>query len=211
MRFLRVTSYFCAGVLFLAAALATPACTFAVAPATGEGEKFGDATPLEWSARMARSEMARQGDKMFYPNPAARWDYTRGFLSRSLILLGQRLDDAAMAAYGAKIAESFVTPEGGIATYKLQDYNLDMIPPGRTLLMLYEQTHDERLKKATQLLRRQFAEQPRTSEGGFWHKQRYPNQMWLDGLFMGATFYAQYGKVFAEGEVFDDVAKQILL
>ena len=62
-----------------------------------------------------------------------------------------------------------------------------------------------------QLLRSQFAEQPRTSEGGFWHKQRYPNQMWLDGLFMGAPFYAQYGKVFAEGEAFDDVANQILL
>jgi unsaturated rhamnogalacturonyl hydrolase len=195
----------------LAAALATPACTFAVAPAVGEGEKFGDATPLEWSARMARSEMARRGDTLFYPNPSARWDYTRGFLSRSLILLGQRLDDAAMAAYGAKIAESFVTPEGGIATYKLQDYNLDMIPPGRALLMRYEQNSDERLKKAVELLRRQLAEQPRTSEGGFWHKQRYPHQIWLDGLFMGATFYAQYGKVFSEGEIFDDVAKQILL
>ena len=198
-------------VLLLAAALAVPACAFGVAPVTGEVEKFGDATPIEWSARMARSEMARRGDTLIYPNPSARWDYTRGFLSRSLILLGERLDDAAMAAYGAKIAESFVTPEGSIATYKPQDYNLDLIPPGRTLLMLYEKTHDERLKKAVQLLRRQFTEQPRTSEGGFWHKQRYPNQMWLDGLFMGATFYAQYGKVFSESEAFDDVAKQILL
>jgi unsaturated rhamnogalacturonyl hydrolase len=211
MRSYRATPYFCTGVLLLAVALATPARTFAVAPGTGEGEKFGDATPLEWSARMARSEMSRQGDKLIYPNPAARWDYTRGFLSRSLILLGERLDDAAMADYGAKIAESFVTPEGGIATYKIQDYNLDMIPPGRALLMRYEQTRDERLKKAVELLRRQLAEQPRTSEGGFWHKQRYPSQMWLDGLFMGSTFYAQYGKVFAEGEAFDDVAKQIVL
>ena len=211
MKSLRVTHNLNISVLLLAAVLAAPACTFAVAPAAGECEKFGDATPLEWSARMARSEMARRGDTLFYPHRSSGWDYTHGFLSRSLILLGQRLDDAAMAAYGAKIAESFITPEGGIATYKPQDYNLDLIPPGRTLLMLYEQTHDERLKKAVELLRRQFAEQPRTSEGGFWHKKRYPYQMWLDGLFMGSTFYAQYGKVFSEDEDFDDVAKQIML
>jgi unsaturated rhamnogalacturonyl hydrolase len=211
MKSLRTLSRLNTGILLLVAALATPACTFAVAPATAEGAKFGGATPLELSQRMARSEMARQGDKLIYPNPAARWDYTRGFLARSLMLLGQRLDDAPMADYGAKIAESFVTPEGGIATYKLQDYNLDMLPPGRALLLRYEQTRDERLKKAVELLRRQLAEQPRTSDGGFWHKQRYPYQMWLDGLFMGSTFYAQYGKVFSEGEAFDDVAKQIVL
>ncbi len=211
MKFFRAIYYFYGGVLLSAALFSTPEGTFAVAPAAGEGEKFGDATPLEWSARMARSEMARLGDTAFYPHASARWDYTHGFLARSLILLGERLGDADMAAYGAKMAESFVTPEGGIATYKLQDYNLDMLPPGRALLMRYEQTGDERLKKAVELLRRQLAEQPRTSEGGFWHKQRYPYQMWLDGLFMGATFYAQYGKVFSEGGVFDDVAKQIVL
>jgi unsaturated rhamnogalacturonyl hydrolase len=211
MQFLDAMPRLIAGVLLLTAALAAPGVALAVAPATGECEKFGDATPIEWSARMARSEMARRGDTLFYPHPSARWDYTRGFLSRSLILLGRRLDDAAMVDYGAKIAESFVTPEGGIATYKLQDYNLDMLPPGRSLLMLYEQTRDERLKKAVELLRRQLAEQPRTSEGGFWHKKRYPYQMWLDGQFMGATFYAQYGKIFSEKEAFDDVAKQLLL
>jgi unsaturated rhamnogalacturonyl hydrolase len=208
---IRTARRFDINVLLLVVAFAAPGIAFAVVPAAGEGEKFGDAAPLEWSKRMARSEMARQGDKLIYPNPSARWDYTRGFLARSLILLGRRPDDAAMADYGAKIAESFVTPEGGIATYKLQDYNIDMIPPGRVLLMRYEQTRDERLKKAVQLLRRQLAEQPRTSEGGFWHKKRYPHQMWLDGLFMGATFYAQYGKVFSENEAFDDVAKQIIL
>jgi len=174
-------------------------------------QKFNGATPLEWSVKMAKSEMDRRGGTLFYPDPAARWDYTRGFLSQSLIRLGQRLHDPAVTDFGARIVESFVTPEGGIATYKLEDYNVDNLPPGRGLLLRYEQNKDPRIAQAIRLLRHQLDGQPRTSEGGFWHKQRYPYQMWLDGLFMGATFYAHYGQVFQEPAAIDDVVKQILL
>ncbi len=172
---------------------------------------FSGVQPLEWSVRMAKSEMARRADTMFYPAPTAKWDYTRGFLALSLMKLGQRMDDPTLSAYGARIVESFVTPEGGIATYQLQEYNIDMLPPGRALLLRYEQTKDATLAKAIKLLRHQLDEHPRTSEGGFWHKQRYPYQMWLDGLFMGATFYAHYGQVFQEPAAIADVVKQILL
>ena len=182
-----------------------------LATLSAAAEKFEGTAPLDWSVQMARSEMKRRGDTFFYPNPEARWEYTRGFLAQSLIKLGERVNDSAASAFGARIVESFVTPEGGIATYKLQDYNIDLLPPGRALLLRYEQTRDPRLAQAAKLLRQQLAGQPRTSDGGFWHKQRYPYQMWLDGLFMGATFYAQYGQVFQEPAAFDDVVKQIML
>ncbi len=71
--------------------------------------------------------------------------------------------------------------------------------------------HNEKYRKAIELLRRQLREQPRTSEGGFWHKQRYPQQMWLDGLYMGAPFYAQYAKTFHEPADFDDIVNQFVL
>ncbi|HEY4248805.1 MAG TPA: glycoside hydrolase family 88 protein [Lacunisphaera sp.] len=174
-------------------------------------EKFDGDMPLDWSVRMAKSEMSRRGDTMFYPNAGARWDYTRGFLAQSLIKLGERVNDPAMTTFGTRIVESFVTPEGGIATYKMQEYNIDMLPPGRALILADEQHKDEKIEKAIKLLRSQLTGQPRTSDGGFWHKQRYPHQMWLDGLFMGATFYAQYGQAFHEPAAFDDVVKQILL
>ena len=176
-----------------------------------EAQNFSGTRPLEWSRRMAQSEMARRGETSFYPAPTARWDYTRGFLAQSLIRLGQRIDDPAMTAYGARLVESFVTPEGGIATYQLPEYNIDSLPPGRALLLRYEQTRDPKIATALHLLRHQLDGQPRTSDGGFWHKQRYPFQMWLDGLFMGTTFYAQYGQVFQEPAAFDDAVKQILL
>ena len=80
------------------------------------------------------------------------------------------------------------------------------------MLALWQITHDERYQKAAALLRRQLDTQPRTAAGGFWHKQRYPHQMWLDGLYMSGPFYAEYTKLF-DGPVsdYDDVAKQIRL
>src|SRR5215831_15840404 len=87
----------------------------------------------------------------------------------------------------------------------------DNILLGRMLLFLYQQTKQEKYHKAADLLREQLRKQPRTSEGGFWHKQIYPSQMWLDGLYMAEPFYAEYARTFHETADFDDVAKQFIL
>ena len=107
---------------------------------------------------------------------------------------------------------SFIRDDGSIQGYKLEDYNIDNIAPGKTVLALYEITGEERYKNCADLLRKQLVTHPRTSQGGFWHKQRYPWQMWLDGLFMGAPFYAEYTADFnGPAADFDDVVKQFRL
>ena len=93
----------------------------------------------------------------------------------------------------------------------MKDFNIDHINPGKLLFPLYKKTGDQRYRIALSTLRKQLDWQPRTSEGGFWHKLIYPWQMWLDGLYMGSPFYAQYGKTFNEPEVFDDVLLQFRL
>ena len=156
--------------------------------------------------------MTRRGTSLNYQgSPRARWDYTTGLFSFALLKLADETHDAAMTTYGARLVESYVQPDGGIATYKLEEFNLDMVTSGRALQLRYDHTHDEKLKPAIARLRDQLARQPRTSEGGFWHKQRYPDQMWLDGLYMASPFLAHAGKVFHEPAAFDDVARQILL
>jgi unsaturated rhamnogalacturonyl hydrolase len=79
------------------------------------------------------------------------------------------------------------------------------------LFFLYATTGDERYKKAAFHLREQLQTHPRTSQGGFWHKQIYPHQMWLDGIYMACPFYAEFAKQFDEPEGFDDVAHQVML
>jgi unsaturated rhamnogalacturonyl hydrolase len=174
--------------------------------------KFGDATPLEWSVRMAQSQKARRGPSLNADgSPRSRWDYGAALFAFSLVKLSERTGDTALRDYGESIVSVCITPEGTINGYKLDDYSLDMVAPGNMALLLFERTGDERYHKAAAVLRQQLTTHPRTSEGGFWHKQRYPHQMWLDGIYMGAPFYAHYGKLFHEPADFDDVAKQILL
>jgi unsaturated rhamnogalacturonyl hydrolase len=185
----------------------------AVAAPAAEAPRFGDATPLEWSRRMADSEMSRRGNSMFFEGaPRARWDYTTSLLGLSLLKLAEETGNPAYTDYGAKTVETFVAPDGTIRTYKREEYNIDMIPPGKVMLLRYEQGHrPAHLRQAIEALRDQMREHPRTSEGGYWHKLRYPYQMWLDGLFMASPFLAHYAQVFEEPALFDDVANQLLL
>ncbi len=199
--------------LFASAALALACLGLTTAlPAAQPAETFSGATPLEWSTRLARSEVARQAGALEHRGaPKARWDYTSGLFAFSLQQLAKQTGDEALLAAGDRIVTSYVKADGSIATYPFEEFNIDMVTPGRALLDQYERHPADHTRTALATLRRQLAEQPRTSEGGFWHKQRYPQQMWLDGLYMGSPFLAYYGKVFNEPAAFDDVAKQILL
>lgn len=164
----------------------------------------GAAPPLPLARDLAHSEQQRRGAGL-------KWDYTTGLFAYSLLQLGAKTQDDALTAYAADIVESRVGPDGAIAGYRREDYNLDFITPGRALILRYERTKDERLKRAIERLRAQLVHQPRTREGGFWHKQRYPSQMWLDGLYMASPFLAQYGRAFHEPSAFDEVTRQLIL
>jgi unsaturated rhamnogalacturonyl hydrolase len=191
-----------ASALFLAA--------FA-AQAESSPEAFGGASPLQWSGRMADSQVSRSGNTLFYKGETgAKWDYTSGLFAHALLQLDGRLCEERYQPFVEKLIGSFIQPDGTISRYKLDEYNIDWVAPGKAVLRLYGLTGDERYRKAAALLRSQLATHPRTSEGGFWHKKRYPSQMWLDGLYMGEPFYAEYAYRFDERAAFDDIANQIV-
>lgn len=201
---------------FLACTFLHAAATLAPTAPAAPPQTFGDATPLEWSLRLARSEMARQGDTMFRDaNPKAKWSYTTPLLGLSLMRLGDHVGDPALVGYGARTVTSFVAADGSIPAYRKTDYNIDLVAPGKVLVRLWETgsaaDRTPALRAAIEELRDQMRAHPRTAEGGFWHKKRYPSQMWLDGLFMASPFLAHYGKTFGEPALFDEVAKQIVL
>jgi unsaturated rhamnogalacturonyl hydrolase len=110
-----------------------------------------------------------------------------------------------------KSMDHFVDDQGNIRTYKFADYNLDNILCGRILLTLYKVTGQQKYYKAASTLRKQLAEQPRINEGGFWHKKIYPDQMWLDGLYMAEPFYAEWASTFHEDSAFNDIARQFII
>lgn len=194
----------------LAAVFALVARTFAAdAP-----QKFNGASALDWSKRLADSEMKRLGTGLEAggSNPRARWDYSPGVLALALVRLGETTGNSAYTQFGTRAVASHVNADGTIANYKEEDYNIDNIPPGKVLLAaLARGEKNDAYVKAAHILRDQMKRHPRTSEGGFWHKKRYPHQMWLDGLYMASPYLAQYAVIFNEPALFDDVAKQIVL
>ena len=188
--------------------------SFCASGATSDAspQKFSGATPLEWSKRLADSQIARLGDKLNWKEGGtAKWDYTSGLFTLSLLKLNDRVPDPRYVKFSEYAIGSFIPRDGKIQGYKPEEYQLDALNSGKTVLALWQITHDEHYKNAAMVLRRQLDTQPRTGDGGFWHKQRYPNQMWLDGLYMAEPFYAEYSELFGETNSFDDVAKQIHL
>ncbi|MEY3896175.1 MAG: hypothetical protein RLZZ214_1695 [Verrucomicrobiota bacterium] len=168
-------------------------------------------TPIEWSRRMADSQIARFGDATRY-KPGGKWDYALHVTLLGMLELGASTGDPKYAGFVEKSTGSWIGPDGAISGYKLEDYNIDNIAPGRTLLALHQITGEKRYRTAADILRSQLEKHPRTADGGFWHKKRYTRQMWLDGLYMGEPFYAGYTRLTGGGnDAWDDIAKQFRL
>jgi unsaturated rhamnogalacturonyl hydrolase len=140
----------------------------------------------------------------------ANWNYEMGVVLEGMERLWRTSGDARYLQYMRRIVDKFITPEGNIRTFKMDEYNLDNIPTGRQLLTLYQTFHDNKYKLAADLLYKQLGVQPRNKVGGFWHKLKYPTQMWLDGLYMAEPFYAEYSLMTGNNQNFDDIVNQFV-
>src|SRR5688572_21375292 len=156
-----------------------------------------------WPEKMAQTVMTIWKDSMVtQPGRPARWTYEQGVVLKGIEGLWKNTADKKYFDYIEKSMDHFVEADGSIRTYKPDEYNIDHVNCGRNLLLLYKVTLKEKYLKAVQLLRSQLQTHPRTNEGGFWHKKIYPFQMWLDGLYMGEPFYAEYAATFHEDTAF---------
>ena len=167
---------------------------------------------FELAVKMANSEIKQFPDPWTVDfNPKPVWNYSQGLIAQSMLQLWKISHQEAYFNYAQNYANKFIDSTGVITGYKLEDYSLDLLNSGKFLFDLYETTKEDKYLKAVKQLRYQFSVQPRTLEGGFWHKQRYPHQMWLDGLYMGAPFYAQCAVEFNESASFDDIVNQFVV
>ncbi|MCL4264695.1 MAG: glycoside hydrolase family 88 protein [Anaerolineae bacterium] len=158
---------------------------------------------IPWSQRIANSALSR------YDLAQSQWHYKHGLLFKGVHHLWQQTGDGRYGDNVAAYVDNFVQADGRIRTYTLAEYNIDQINPGKLLFPLYKATGQAAYCQAIELLRDQLRTHPRTHEGGLWHKQIYPYQMWLDGIYMASPFLAEYAMTFDEPAALDDVAFQI--
>src|SRR6202012_4800167 len=142
--------------IHFARAILLPALLICAACAPISHRQFSGATPLEWSTRLANSEMARRGDSLDWkPEGRARWDYAAGLFELSLLKLNAKDPDPRYLPFVKDSMASFISEDGKIQTYNAGEYQLDALNPGKTILALWQSTGDERYKKAATLLRAQ--------------------------------------------------------
>lgn len=165
-----------------------------------------------YARRFADSEMRRfpkawqldYGKRMFF-------GYSQGVGCSAMLQLWKTTGDDRYFDYVKQYADSIINGRGDIQLYTAESYNLDFIEPGNMLFDVYLKTGDKKYKLAMDQLIEQLKTQPRTSDGGFWHKKVYENQMWLDGIYMASPFMAHYGAAFHQPQWIDEAIKQITL
>lgn len=146
-------------------------------------------------------ERARQG------KPAS-WNYIDGCMLTALLQMADILQDGRYSSFVESFVDSFIGPDGTIRTYAAEKQTLDDINEGRVLFPLYAMTGKEKYRLAAEKLHQALEKQPRTHEGSYWHKAIYPNQVWLDGIYMAQVFSALYEKHLGQGD-YTDVLTQL--
>ncbi|MFI5158769.1 MAG: glycoside hydrolase family 88 protein [Sphingobacteriales bacterium] len=168
---------------------------------------FVNAQEMPWSQRMASTAMKLWKDS----SSTARWTYEQGVVLKGIEGVWLQTGDKKYFKYIQNYTDALVADDGTIKGYKKDDYTLDNVLCGRSVLLLYNVLQKEKYYKALLQIRDQLSNQPRTKDGGFWHKKRYTSQMWLDGLYMAEPFYAEYANTFKEDTDYNDIARQFIL
>jgi len=157
------------------------------------------------SRRMADSVIGRYRPGMM------KWHYEHGLVIMAAMRVGETCKDSSYYDWGYSMYNPLISDTGAIATYREGEFNLDQINAGRNLFCFYGESGEERFKLAADRLKSQLKRQPRTLAGPYWHKEIYPWQIWLDGLYMQGPFNVEYSATFGDDGAFDDVCRQLLV
>lgn len=162
--------------------------------------------------KFAESEMKRF-PQMWQLDHGSRlyFGYSQGLGGLAMLKMWKKTGDKKYFDYVEQWADTIINNKGEIHLYKVETYNIDYINSGKVLFDVYKQTKNEKYRLAMDRLVDQMKHHPRTLEGGFWHKLIYQHQIWLDGLYMGAPFLAEYATTFNKPELMDDVLNQFLI
>lgn len=165
---------------------------------------------INWSKTIANTFIELYPDacklEVFTPN---KWSYTNGFYTNALCHFYELTNDKKYLDYAQNWINCFIDSTGIIDDYDQSKYRLDDILPGRTILYVNQYYPQKRYQTAIHNFVLHLTKQPKTSDGGYWHKKVYQNQMWLDGIYMGDVFTSQYASLFNEPEWFNEAIHQI--
>ena len=143
-----------------------------------------------------------------YKNYKDKWNYEDGCMLIACKDLYDVTEDQKYFDFIENYLKTYITDEGDILYYEKDNYNIDNILSGRALYFMYDKTGDEKYRKAIEVLMDQLRSHPRCETGNFFHKKIYPDQIWLDGLYMAQPFYMEYETRYDGKEKYNDIIDQ---
>nr|WP_107727430.1 glycoside hydrolase family 88 protein [Desmospora activa] len=164
------------------------------------------ASPMVWAETACDAMIATYTPAQL--PPANRWHYHQGVFLHGMNRLWEKTAKTEHWEYMKAYVDHLVDDQGNLVCAKGE---LDSIQAGLLLLQLFEVTKESKYRSAAERLYHLFPTFNRTREGGYWHKDKYPYQMWLDGLYMGGLFSLQYGRMVGKPEIWEDVLHQFRL
>ena len=170
------------------------------------GKKIQDY--IEYLLKNSSAERPVWNKEMIIQNTPPKWNYIDGCMITALLALYEITGEERYYVFAKDFVDYFVQEDGSIRTYNIKEYNLDNINTASNLFFLYDKSGENKYKLALDHVREQLTGMPRTKEGSFWHKEIYPDQVWLDGLYMAEPFYMKYETRFNRMGKCDDVILQ---
>ena len=163
--------------------------------------------PIEY-AQAAVETMMRSYQASELP-PKGRFHYHQGVFLSGVYQTYLQCGKEAYFKYIKDWVDSVIDDEGNILNRNAGQ--LDDFQPAILLYPLYDVTGDEKYKRVLDKLLPTLLEFPKNAEGGFFHKDKHPNQMWLDGLYMAGPISAEYAAGCGKQEYLDCAVEQALL
>lgn len=134
-------------------------------------------------------EFIKQYYKDFTPYKAKRWCYEDGILLKASVDLYEASGNSFYKDFVLNYLEEFLDESGKPMGYKREEYSCDDIESSYILFWAYKETKSEKVKKSIELFKEHLKWQPRCKCGNYFHKLRYPYQVWMDGLYMAQPFH----------------------
>jgi len=164
------------------------------------------AAHTDWSQRVIETNLKLIPD----PRQFGGWNYPQGLFLIGQYMVYRRTKDKKLLAYIVAWVDSHIDASGNV---DLAIESLDNVLAAHLLVLLYEETHDQRYRLAADKFRRRFDTYPRTKDGGFWHgnREERATQLWLDGNYMAVPFLLRYGRAFGDAQYANSEAVRQLL
>lgn len=163
--------------------------------------------PIDYAIKSCET-MMRKFEAAKLP-PEGRFHYHQGVFLSGVHKTYELCQDERYFQYIKDWLDSLITADGEVLG--IDGLQMDDIQPGILLYPMIKRYDDPRYEKALKFLVGMFDDYPRNVTGGLWHKEWHPNQMWLDGLYMGGPILAEYGQKYNSPETIDFVVEQVEL